>query len=221
RFSDGPGPGETLESGATDHRAAELREAGHHPATGVFMPANRLERETLAFAAAAHGAQGQRRKYTSGPYNVHPMAVAALVRTVPHTDTMMAAALLHDVVEDTRITLPEIRQRFGDEVARLVDWLTDVSRPQDGSRRVRKLMDLEHLAQAPGAAQTIKYADLIDNTRRISVNDRSFWPVFRAAMCALLDALDCGDASLRRRARAAAAAGDVAAVTRTRTRGKP
>src|SRR5688572_2066454 len=97
-----------------------------------------LESRARGFAERAHAAIGQRRKYTGEPYIVHPIAVAELVRSVPHTPEMIAAALLHDVVEDTPVTLAQIEAEFGPVVADLVDWLTDVSRPADGKRQVRK-----------------------------------------------------------------------------------
>ena len=155
-----------------------------------------LEARARAFATEAHGAIDQRRKYTGEPYIVHPIAVAELVRSVPHTPEMIAAALLHDVVEDTPVTIEQIRAAFGEEVAELVDWLTDVSKPGDGNRRVRKHLDLLHTAKAPPAAKTIKLADLIDNTRTISRYDPSFWPVYRREKRALLDVLREGDAKL-------------------------
>jgi (p)ppGpp synthase/HD superfamily hydrolase len=106
-----------------------------------------LERRALAFATAAHASIDQRRKYTNEPYIVHPIAVAKLVKTVSHTPEMVAAALLHDVVEDTPITSEEVRAEFGPIVGELVDWLTDVSRPGDGNRRLRKNLDLQHTAK--------------------------------------------------------------------------
>ncbi len=87
------------------------------------------------FATAAHTAVAQLRKYTHEPYIVHPAEVAKIVSTVPHTPQMLAAAWLHDVVEDTGVTLETIRAEFGDEVATLVGWLTDVSRPEQGNRQ--------------------------------------------------------------------------------------
>jgi (p)ppGpp synthase/HD superfamily hydrolase len=170
----------------------------------AFTPLNDLERDALAFAAQAHAALGQRRKHTDQPYIVHPVAVAELVRTVPHTTEMVAAALLHDVVEDTEVGLDAIRERFGEAVAELVDWLTDISRPNDGNRRARRRKDLEHLARAPATAQTVKFADLIDNSRSISRHDPGFWPVYRREMLDLLAALTRGDPALRQRAYEAA-----------------
>ena len=73
-----------------------------------------------AFAIAAHSAIGQVRKYTNEPYWIHLEEVANIVRTTYHTDAMVAAAWLHDVVEDTQVTLDLVRQEFGDEIADLV-----------------------------------------------------------------------------------------------------
>ncbi len=162
--------------------------------------ASEVEERALAFAREAHGSINQRRKYTGEPYIVHPIAVAEIVRSVPHTEAMIAAALLHDVVEDTPVTIEDIQAEFGEEIAGLVDWLTDVSRPSDGNRRKRKHLDLLHTAKAPAAAKTIKLADLIDNTRTISVHDPSFWPVYRREKEALLEVLREGDASLWQKA---------------------
>jgi (p)ppGpp synthase/HD superfamily hydrolase len=165
---------------------------------------NGLERRALEFATAAHQSIGQRRKYTDEPYIVHPVAVAELVRSVAHTPEMIAAALLHDVVEDTPVEIEEIDEEFGHDVAELVGWLTDISRPADGNRRTRKRMDLEHTARAPAAAKTIKLADLIDNARTISTRDPSFWKVYRREKLDLLEVLKEGDPVLWQRAAEAA-----------------
>lgn len=159
-----------------------------------------LEKRALAFATAAHESVGQLRKYTGEPYIVHPVAVAELVRSVPHTEAMVAAALLHDVVEDTPASIEQLQEAFGDEVAMLVSWLTDISRPEDGNRATRKGLDLEHTRQAPAAAKTIKLADLIDNTRSIKAHDPSFWKVYRREKLALLRVLKEGDPNLWQRA---------------------
>lgn len=155
-----------------------------------------LEEGALDFATAAHASIDHRRKYTGEPYIVHPVAVAALVRSVTHTPQMIAAAYLHDVVEDTPVTVVDIEREFGAEVADLVGWLTDVSKPEDGNRRVRKKIDLDHTAVAPPAAKTIKIADLIDNTLTIRERDPSFWKVYRREKLALLEVLRDGDPKL-------------------------
>lgn len=158
-----------------------------------------LEDRAHGYAAKAHASIDQRRKYTGEPYIVHPVAVA-LVQTVPHTPAMIAAAYLHDVVEDTPVTIEEIEREFGMEVAELVGWLTDVSKPEDGNRKVRKQKDLKHTEQAPAAAKTIKIADLIDNTLTIRDRDPAFWKVYRREKMALLEVLKEGDPTLWKQA---------------------
>ncbi|MBN9218087.1 MAG: HD domain-containing protein [Mesorhizobium sp.] len=159
-----------------------------------------LEDRARAFATRAHASIDQRRKYTNEPYIVHPVAVAEIVRGVPHSAEMIAAAYLHDVVEDTPTTLGQIEEEFGRDVAELVGWLTDVSVPTDGNRAARKAKDLAHTAAAPAQAKTIKLADLIDNTSTIERYDPNFWRVYRAEKIRLLDVLKEGDATLWKRA---------------------
>jgi len=162
-----------------------------------------LVEKARAFATAAHAAVGQLRKYTFEPYIVHPAEVAALVATVPgHTPEMIAAAWLHDTVEDTGVTSELIRKEFGDEVAELVGWLTDVSRPDHGNRAARKAVDRAHTAGAPAAAQTIKLADLIANTRSIMQHDEKFAVTYLAEKRMLLEVMTKGDPGLMAQARA-------------------
>lgn len=162
-----------------------------------------LIEKARAFATAAHAAVGQLRKYTFEPYIVHPAEVAALVATVPgHTPEMVAAAWLHDTVEDTGVTIELIRSEFGAEVAELVGWLTDVSRPDHGNRAARKAVDRAHTAGAPAAAQTIKLADLIANTRSIMEHDEKFAVTYLAEKRMLLEVMTKGDPGLMAQARA-------------------
>lgn len=161
-----------------------------------------LEDRARRFAEAAHGAIGQRRRYTNEPYVVHPIAVAEIVRGVPHTGEMIAAALLHDVVEDTPVTLEEVEAEFGVAVASLVEQLTDVSRPGDGNRARRKAIDRAHAGAGTPAAKTIKLADLIDNTESIFHYDPNFARVYLREKALLLEVLTEGDATLLALARA-------------------
>lgn len=152
-----------------------------------------------AFAIAAHGAIGQVRKYTGEPYVNHPIRVAATVSNVTQDQAMIAAALLHDVVEDTQVTLKDIRDEFGDDVATLVGHLTDVSTPADGNRAARKEIDYRHTEKASARAQTIKIADLLDNTSSILQFDLEFAKVYLAEKERLLmGALVHGDPYLWR-----------------------
>ena len=149
------------------------------------------------FAIAAHAAVGQKRKYTGEPYIVHPAEVASIVAGVEGaTSDMVAAAWLHDVVEDTGCTFTDIHMNFGIDIATLVGWLTDVSRPEDGNRAHRKARDREHTAAAPAAAQTIKLADFISNSRSIMAHDPAFARTYLEEKRMALAVMTRGDAGL-------------------------
>jgi hypothetical protein len=153
------------------------------------------------FAIREHRRIDHRRKYSKQPYDVHLEAVADLVAGVTDDAEMIAAAWLHDIVEDTPITLDDVAREFGGAVARLVDELTDVSRPGDGNRDARKAIDRAHLAAASPRAKTIKLADLTDNARDICRHDAGFGRVYLGKMEALLAVLGEGDPALMAKAR--------------------
>jgi (p)ppGpp synthase/HD superfamily hydrolase len=149
------------------------------------------------FAIAAHSAVQQKRKYTGEPYFVHPAEVARIVASVPgSTPDMVAAAWLHDVVEDTGCTFTDIHMAFGIDIATLVGWLTDVSKPEDGNRAARKAIDRAHTAEAPAEAQTIKLADLISNSRSIMAHDPAFAKTYLEEKRLLLAVMTKGDPDL-------------------------
>jgi (p)ppGpp synthase/HD superfamily hydrolase len=154
-------------------------------------------RKAQVYAMAAHASVKQVRKYTGEPYIVHPAEVAQIVAGVPgSTPDMVAAAWLHDVVEDTGCTFTDIHMAFGIDIATLVGWLTDVSKPEDGNRAHRKAMDREHTAAAPAEAQTIKLADLISNSRSIMAHDPAFAKTYLEEKRLLLAVMTKGDAGL-------------------------
>ena len=160
-----------------------------------------LVNNALIFATAAHAAVKQVRKYTLEPYIVHPIEVRdILVRNAvnPVTPEQEAAGLLHDVVEDTGVTIELIEQTFGAKVAELVGYLTDVSKPEDGNRKVRKAIDREHIAQASPEAKTVKLCDLCSNTRTIVVYDPDFARVYLGEKKKLLEVLQNADPGLVR-----------------------
>jgi (p)ppGpp synthase/HD superfamily hydrolase len=123
------------------------------------------------FARKCHA--DHKRKYTSDDYFEHLASVATMVENVGEDHTTVAAAYLHDVVEDGYATYDEILSMFGSEVAALVLALTDVS-PIAGNRTQRKALDRARLAAADPRAKTIKLADLIDNTNSIVEHDPKF-----------------------------------------------
>lgn len=154
------------------------------------------------FATAAHAAAAQLRKYTNEPYIVHPREVAGIVSLHGGTDTQVAAAWLHDVVEDTGVTIETIRAEFGEKVAELVGWLTDVSRPDHGNRAARKAVDRAHTAMAPAEAQDIKLADLISNCTSIVDHDANFAKTYLEEKRLLLEVLTKGNRELWEKANA-------------------
>jgi len=157
------------------------------------------------FARRAHGAIDHRRKYTGEPYILHPQAVVELVKSVPHSWQMLAAAWLHDTVEDCGVSLLDIRRHAGSLVYEYVYWLTDTNVLEN--RTKRKALDRERMARAPGAAQTIKLADLIDNTISIVEHDPKFARVYLREKEALLQVLGKGDPMLWKTAQASLRAG--------------
>lgn len=151
------------------------------------------------FAKHAHGSQ--KRKYTGEPYITHPVAVAHIVASVTDDCEMICAALLHDVIEDTAATAADLLQAgFGFGIVDLAVWLTDVSKPEDGNREVRKAIDRLHSSAAPSRAQTVKYADLIHNCESIIAEDPNFAKVFMKEKRLLLESMDKGNSILRARA---------------------
>lgn len=161
-----------------------------------------LEEQARRYATRAHAEAGQRRKYTDEPYIVHPAAVAELVRSVCPEDELLAAAWLHDTVEDTDTTLGDIEAHFGVRVAQLVGMLTDSAQPQAKNRAARKLAHFRHTAAASPEAQTIKLADIIDNTRAIVRFDPHFARVYLVEKRIQIGLLKQGDAQLWQQASA-------------------
>jgi len=150
-----------------------------------------------ALARAAHS--GQKRKYNGRPYVEHPARVAA--RTAIHpgaTEEMVAAAFLHDVLEDTGVGPDEIEARTSAKVLYYVDWMTNRSKKTHPSanRSERKRIDRERLAGAPGEVKIIKMLDRIDNLREMDGADPGFGRLYGQESLLLLEALKEGDPSL-------------------------
>ena len=98
-----------------------------------------LVSKAIVFAAEAH--DGMRRKKSDAPYILHPMEAAVIVGTMTDDQNLIAAAALHDVVEDTDITIDEIGEKFGPRVKALVSSETENKRPELPSAdtwRIRK-----------------------------------------------------------------------------------
>jgi (p)ppGpp synthase/HD superfamily hydrolase len=131
----------------------------------------RVLAEAFAFAKACHGDQ---LRPTGDPYERHLLeAVEVLAEGAGVLDRdVLAAALLHDVVEDTACTLDQVRERFGPAVAELVDWVTKTDPPAGGDREAARLAYLRRLASAPPQAVLVKLADRLSNVQRLDRHPR-------------------------------------------------
>lgn len=136
------------------------------PADRIEAAAERspLVRNALEQARSDHA--GQTRNGSGGmPYVEHPVSVAALLDEHGYGEVVLAAALLHDVVEDSETGLDELREKFGEEVAGLVGAMTDDEEIED--YRERKAEHRERLAAAPVEALAIYGADKLTNSRTL------------------------------------------------------
>lgn len=126
------------------------------------------------FAIAKHS--GQVRKHDGRPYIAHLDAVASVLSEHGYKNPdMLAAAFLHDTIEKSDTTIEEISQRFGEQIAELVYWLTD---SEKGSRTSRAVQAAWRLSRAPWDAKLIKLADIIDNGTAIASHNPAFGPTF-------------------------------------------
>ena len=131
------------------------------------MPYGEKFEQALPYAARLH--KEQVRKGTSTPYVTHLLAVASIVGENGGTEDEVVAALLHDAPEDQggEAQLGEIRVRFGDEVAEIVDGCTDTYETPKPPWRERKDRYLAHLADAPGSVRLVSSADKLHNARTV------------------------------------------------------
>ena len=162
-----------------------------------------------AFADQAHG--DQTRKYTPDRYIVHPVRVMNMCGQYSVSLPLLAAALLHDVVEDTEVSQEEIGAFLNkhldaadvQKTIALVVEMSEVCIKKDYphlNRDKRKQLEIKRLAKTSPEAQTIKYADIIDNCSEILQYDRNFGHRFLKECLAILKAADRGNVQLRKRA---------------------
>jgi (p)ppGpp synthase/HD superfamily hydrolase len=106
------------------------------------------------------------------------------------------AAILHDTVEDTQVTIEEIRECFGDTVARYVWFLT---KPENyiGDRATRKALDISRLSTAPDVVKAIKLCDLMHNSSSIEEYDPNFWITFKRESKELVEKAGFVDVAFR------------------------
>ena len=135
--------------------------------------------KAIAFAARAHS--GQCRKGTRIPYIVHPLGVARILIQRGCPDHVVIAGILHDTVEDTLVTLEEIRQGFGCDVAALVDAATEPDRNDTWENRKKHTLGMVHTLSDEAALLVL--ADKLDNIRAIredlEANSEALWDRFK------------------------------------------
>jgi len=154
--------------------------------------------EAIILEFADHAHRGQKRKYTGEEYIQHPIAVALEVRKqFPDDSSMVCAALLHDVLEDTDVDHAQLRAFLhrtcnslaAERILQLVVELTDVYTNEDFeylNRAQRKRREAERLSSASYEAQCIKRADIADNSLSINEHDPKFAKVFNSEKAFLL-----------------------------------
>jgi (p)ppGpp synthase/HD superfamily hydrolase len=148
-----------------------------------------------AFATAAHEAIHQVRT-TGEPYWTHPQAVANIVAEYTSDPAVLAAAWLHDTVEDTPTTLDTIRAEFGDRIASLVENLTNVAPENCASREEKVRINREHTAKASPDAKTVKLADVVHNLSDADDCEQEWARRYIREKKLLLEVLKEGDARL-------------------------
>jgi len=143
-----------------------------------------LVSEAIAFAVKAH--DGMRRKKSDAPYILHPMEAAVIVGTMTDDQNLIAAAVLHDVVEDANITIEEIEEKFGRRVRELVQSETEDKRadlPPAETWRIRKEESLELLKNTDDIAVLMVWlGDKLANMRALyrdfKVEGEAMWQRF-------------------------------------------
>lgn len=133
------------------------------------------------FAVEAHHDTERRAK--GYPYIIHPMEAASIVAIITNDQELLAAAILHDTVEDTDVTLEQIREEFGERVAELVKNETAPT-PEHTPWRIRKESQVAQLKAAPLDSKIVAMGDKLSNMRGIAIDYRQIgdkiWERFHA-----------------------------------------
>ena len=140
--------------------------------------------EAILFAAKAH--QNEIRKGNGQTYIFHPVEVLSLVSLMSKDDEVLCAAVLHDTVEDTDVTIEEIKETFGSRVADLVSYESEdkrdnINKEQTWKERKRETIDLMAKSKDIGA-KMVCLADKVSNLRSLHLGlldkGEDFWQVF-------------------------------------------
>lgn len=137
----------------------------------------------IIFAVRAHA--GTERRGKGFPYIVHPMEAVSIAATITPDQEILAAAALHDTVEDTDVTVDQIRSEFGERIASLVAAETDVmmeGKPENETWHERKQAAIDRLAKVPYDAKIVAMGDKLSNMRAIArdyaIQGDALWNLF-------------------------------------------
>lgn len=141
--------------------------------------------KAIIFATKAHANTERRGK--GFPYIVHPLEAVAIVATITNDQKLLAAAALHDTVEDTDVTIEDLRREFGDEIAGIVMAESDTFAEgisEEDSWHSRKKAAIDRLATAPLPSKIVAMGDKLSNMRAIArdyekMGDK-LWDLFHA-----------------------------------------
>jgi (p)ppGpp synthase/HD superfamily hydrolase len=175
----------------------------------MILCGNTLLSRIRNYAADAHGSQT--RKYTKDPYIVHPERVSKTCAEYTEDVSILAAALLHDVLEDTNVTAAQLEAFLNTlmdppkskKIVGMVEELTDLYTKENfpaWNRNKRKRLEAERLKSSSPGAQTVKYADILDNCPEISMFEPEFAKRYCSECLHLLKAMQNGDPRLRAKA---------------------
>ena len=147
-----------------------------------YIDSTLLDR-AIIFAVNAH--HNTERRGKGFPYIVHPMEAVEIVATITPDQELLAAAALHDTIEDTDVTVEDIRREFGDRVAELVhaesDQFTEGVSEED-SWHDRKQAAIDRLRVAPHDAKIVAMGDKLSNMRTIwrdyQIKGDDLWQIF-------------------------------------------
>ena len=138
----------------------------------------------IIFAVKAHA--GTERRGKGFPYIVHPMEAMEIVATMTNDQELLAAAALHDTVEDTDVTVEQLRAEFGDRVADIVAFESDSMQEgvsEEESWRSRKQAGIERLSRATRDEKIVALGDKLSNMRAIArdyaMQGDDLWNLFR------------------------------------------
>lgn len=140
--------------------------------------------KAIVFATQAH--HGTERRGKGFPYIIHPLEAMSIVATITNDPDLLAAAVLHDTIEDTEVTYDDIKTEFSERIANLVAKETDVRTAPDGRKltwQERKQRDMDNLRDSSREVKIVALGDKLSNMRAIARDYRTIgddlWQIFR------------------------------------------